>query len=122
MPICQNGNVWQEYMHFDKILSKHSQGGTGKAGGGAQHPHHPHPHAGRIPEGWGWCSRVVLPLGAAQSARCTAGQGPKGSAFSLPAHQAGGKSLKGDLELTAGARRLRQLKATSTQVSLFQQN
>lgn len=46
-------------MHFDKILSKHSQGGTGKAGGGAQHPHHPHPHAGRIPEGWGWCSGMV---------------------------------------------------------------
>lgn len=53
MPICQNGKVWQEYIHFDKLLSKHSQGGSGKAGGehNTQHTHPPHPQRGGIPLG-----------------------------------------------------------------------
>lgn len=87
-------------MHFDKILSKHSQGGSGKAGGGVRHPHRPHPQPREDPSGLAMVQRdgAVLPFGAASWHRpiCPlhSRAGPKGQRLFLACPPGWGKRPK----------------------------
>lgn len=107
MPICQNGNVWQEYIHFDKLQSKHSQGGCGKAGGGARRSTatllilsagdpqgcragSPGRAGAATPFG---TAAPPLPTGAATAAR----HSRRSSTFSFLTFKIGGKGLKREL-------------------------
>lgn len=114
MPICQNGNVWQQYIRTDKLLSAHSQGGSGKAARRVHHPHSSSSHQ-EDPVGLGllcgaatgavfWGCILGLPLGAAAKlcpiSRCSTGQDAKSGAFAFLALQTEGKmGLKRDLEV-----------------------
>lgn len=111
MPICQNANVWQEYFQFDKLLSKHSQGGWGRQGSTAQPPSSSSAQGDPSgAQGWGCLQRAgaAVPFSTASSPRCTVGtamsqhlpllrHSRRSSAFFFPTFKIGKKGLKRDL-------------------------